>query len=301
MNNETLYIRIGRKLRPLFLIRRLEILLKFFLNSYPNNPFLTIMIPPCYMYKKDTYRLAVCNGIKMEINLRHYNDHLTYWFFKNDILLKNIIDIISPEDVVIDVGVNIGYYFLNFAKKAIQGCVLGFEPNPKVFAFAKNNCSLNPFQNIRLNNIGLGHCKGLFEMAQINDNLGMNKIVASGTKNNSFLIEVQKLDDYISQNSIPKVDVMKIDVEGFEMNVLLGAEQSIREWKPYLFVEIDERNLQMNNSSFKSMEAWLISKGYIIMNAMTLTILSDDDLTAHFDILAVHSEKLKYFLNTINS
>ena len=295
MNKEALDIRIGRKLRPLFLIRSLEKILKVFLNGNPNNPFLTIMIPPSYMYKKDTYRMAVCNGISMKINLRHYNDHLTYWFFKNDILLQNIIDVISPEDIVIDVGVNIGYYSLNFAKKACKGFVYGFEPNPKVYDFAKNNCSLNSFQNIKLNNIGLGHCKGLFEMAQINDNLGMNRIVASGTKNNNFLIEVEKLDDYVSRHSVARVDVIKIDVEGFEMNVLLGAEQAIRKCKPSLFIEIDEGNLQMNNSSFTAIKDWLTSKGYIVLNALTLTILTNEDVTPHFDILAIPSEKKEYF------
>lgn len=294
MKQEPTFIKIGRKLRPLFLIRSLEKILKGFLNGNPINPFLTILIPPSYMYKKDTVRMAVCNGIKMKINLRHYNDHLTYWFFKNDILLQNIIDIIKPDDIVMDVGVNIGYYFLNFAKKAKKGFVYGFEPNPQVFAYWKTNCELNSFQNIKLNNIGLGHFKNLFEMEQINDNLGMNRIVASGTKSSNFQIEVEKLDDYVSQHGIAKVDVMKIDVEGFEMNVLLGAEKNISKWKPSLFIEIDEGNLQMNNSSFKTMEDWLTSKGYVILNALTFTNLTTEDVTAHFDILAVHSEKMEY-------
>lgn len=295
MKREPTFIKIGRKLRPLFLIRSLEKILKVFLKGNPNNPFLTIMIPPSYMYKKDTYRMAVCNGIRMKINLRHYNDHLTYWFFKNNILLQNIIDVIRPDYIVMDVGVNIGYYLLNFANKAKKGYVHGFEPNPIVYDFAKNNCNLNPFQNIKLNNIGLGHCKNLFEMSQINDNLGMNRIVASGTQTNIFLIEVEKLDDYVSMHSLARVDVMKIDVEGFEMNVLLGAEQTIIKWKPSLFIEIDEENLQMNNGSFKAMNDWLTSKGYIILNALTLTILTKEDVTPHFDILAIHSEKKEYF------
>lgn len=92
------------------------------------------------MYKKDTYRLAVCNGIKMKINLRHYNDHLTYWYFQNGLLLKNIIDVIELEDIVIDVGVNIGYYFLNFANKANKEFVHSFEPNQEVFGYWTTNC-----------------------------------------------------------------------------------------------------------------------------------------------------------------
>ncbi|WP_320814529.1 FkbM family methyltransferase [Flavobacterium sp.] len=294
MKKESLGIRISRKLRPLFLNKWTEKLLRNCHINHPNNIFLKMMIPPSYFHKKVTIRKIVCNGINMELNLCHYNDHLTYWFAAKDTFLNNILRFVQPQDVVLDIGVNIGFYLLNFAKKANQGKVYGFEPNPTVFEFAKKNCELNQFKHVKLHNIGLGHVASSFQMAQINDNLGMNKIIAESTSG-SFTVQVQRLDDFVNQENINKVDIMKIDVEGFEMNVLLGAEAVIENHKPFLFIEIDEANLNENNASFLMMSTWLVNKGYVIKNAFSLEDLQPNETSNHFDIIAVHEDKLNLF------
>lgn len=295
MNQEPIKIKIARKFRPLFLNRFMEKGLKKSLYYFPNNKVLYTLVPTSLMHKKDQRRQVSISGIKMELNLKHYNDHFTYWFSSTDLFLKNTIKVIQPNDVVIDVGINIGNYLLHFAQKATSGSVHGFEPNIEVFNYVKKNCSLNSFKNIYLNNFGLGNSSSTFEMAQINENLGMNKIVASGTLKNTFSIQVERFDDYVIKNNISTIDVVKIDVEGFEMNVLLGAEESINKWKPFLFVEIDDENLKLNNASFKIMQKWLQEKDYVIMNAITLKELKATEIIKHFDILAVHKTKLNYY------
>lgn len=301
MAQESVFVKIGRKCRPLFLNVAFERLLKYSLTKFPDNKVLKILVPPSYMINNDRVRSFNQNDIKMELNLRHYNDHLTYWFSTQDVFLKNIVRIIQPNDIVIDVGINIGFYLLNFSKKAQHGFVHGFEPNPKVLNYAKKNCSLNGFKNIQLNNFGLGNTKSSFQMAQINDNLGMNKIVTSSESSQSFLIDVEVFDDYVEREKLSKIDVMKIDVEGFEMNVLLGAAKSIAKWKPFLFVEIDEENLKGNDASFSKMKDWLMQSGYVVLNAITLKYLSPEEISNHFDILAVHKDKMDYFQSLLKT
>lgn len=295
MAQESVFVKIGRKCRPLFLNVAFERLLKYSLTKFPDNKVLKILVPPSYMINNDRVRSFNQNGIKMELNLRHYNDHLTYWFSTQDVFLKNIVRIIQPNDVVIDVGINIGFYLLNFSKKARHGFVHGFEPNSKVLNYTKKNCSLNSFKNIKLNNFGLGNAKNSFQMAQINDNLGMNKIVATGASSQSFSIDVDVFDDYVDRENLSQIDVMKIDVEGYEMNVLLGAAKSIAKWKPFLFIEIDEENLNGNDTSFSKMQDWLLQKRYVVLNAITLEELKKEEISNHFDILAVHHDKMDYF------
>ena len=294
MKNEQLHIRIARKLRPVFLNSTFESILRHCYLKNQNSLFLEKMIPPSYLHKSVVNRFLNWNGLKMHLNLRHYNDHQTYWFADKDTFLNNILRFVQPHDVVLDIGVNIGFYLLNFAKKANQGIVYGFEPNPTVFEFAKKNCNLNQFKHVKLNNIGLGHLASSFQMTQINDNLGMNKIVPESTSG-SFTVQVQRLDDFVNQDNITKVDVMKIDVEGFEMNVLLGAEEVIEKHKPFLFIEIDEANLNENKASFQIMSTWLVNKGYVIKNAFSLENLQPNEISNHFDIIAVHHDKLNLF------
>ncbi|MFN7045870.1 MAG: FkbM family methyltransferase [Flavobacterium sp.] len=294
MSQESFFVKIARKLRPVFLNSTLESMLRNCYLKNQNSLFLEKMIPPSYLHKSVANRFLNWNGLKMHLNLRHYNDHQTYWFAGKDTFLNNILRFVQPNDVVLDIGVNIGFYLLNFAKKANQGKVYGFEPNPTVFEFAKKNCELNELQHVKLNNIGLGHVASSFQMAQINDNLGMNKIVSESTSG-SFTVQVQRLDDFVNQENIAKVDVMKIDVEGFEMNVLLGAEEVIEKHKPFLFIEIDEANLNGNKASFQMMSAWLVNKGYVIKNAFSLEDLKPNEISNHFDIIAVHQDKLNLF------
>ena len=294
MSQESILVKIARRFRPVFLNKTLENTLRNCYLKNQNNLFLEKMIPPSYLHKSVANRFLNWNDLKMHLNLRHYNDHQTYWFAGKDTFLNNILRFVQPQDVVFDIGVNIGFYLLNFAKKANHGNVYGFEPNPIVFEFAKKNCELNQFQHVNLHNIGLGHVESSFQMAQINDNLGMNKIVAESTSG-SFTVQVQRLDDFVNQESIAKVDVMKIDVEGFEMNVLLGAEEVINKHKPFLFIEIDEANLNGNKASFQMMSTWLADKGYVIKNAFSLEDLQPNEISNHFDIIAVHQDKLNLF------
>ena len=294
MKNEQLHIRIARKLRPVFLNSTFESILRHCYLKNQNSLFLEKMIPPSYLHKSVVNRFLNWNGLKMHLNLRHYNDHQTYWFADKDTFLNNILRFVQPHDVVLDIGVNIGFYLLNFAKKANQGIVYGFEPNPTVFEFAKKNCNLNQFKHVKLSNIGLGHLASSFQMTQINDNVGMKKIVPQSSSG-SFTVQVQRLDDFVNQDNITKVDVMKIDVEGFEMNVLLGAEEVIEKHKPFLFIEIDEANLNENKASFQIMSTWLVNKGYVIKNAFSLEDLQPNEISNHFDIIAVHHDKLNLF------
>lgn len=288
--------KIFRKFRFLFLFKPFEFFLRNLLNNKNSNKYLSLLVPQHYKYKKNDYRYFNELGIKMKLNLNHYNDHLTYWYFKKDILLNNIVNFINDKDIVFDVGVNIGYYLLNFSKKASNGYVYGFEPNPKVFNYVKYNCELNFSKNIHLSNIGLGNKEGNFKMAQINDNLGMNQIINSEKKQiNSFTVKVDILDNFVKKNKIPTINVIKIDVEGFEFNVLKGAEKSIQNFKPILFIEIDEKNLNENNTSFKEIQTWLSHREYVLYDANSINIINNKITVNHFDILAIPSEKLSSY------
>ena len=294
------FAKICRKSRFIFLFKTTENILRFTLNKYPKNLYLSLLVPPHYCYKEDQIRDFNRDGIKMKLNLKHYNDHLTYWFSKKDKLLNNIVKLIKVNDVVFDVGVNIGYYLFNFSQKATQGCVYGFEPNPKVFKYVKHNLELNSFKNIVLTNLGLGNEKGVYKMAQINSNLGMNKIVESNSALKTFDISVDTLDNFVFENNISKIDVIKIDVEGFEFNVLKGAIESLKKFKPILFIEIDNQNLIKNNSSYFKLKNWLNLHEYCIYDASDFKELEEGFFNEHFDILSIPKDKVESYSSFLN-
>lgn len=149
------------------------------------------------------------------------------------------IDVMSrflkKESGYLDVGTNIGYH-----ARAVQrqtGCdVMGFEPNPNHFVVASYNCQGLPIQIV---NAAVGNHSGKtfikhFEPDQV-ENFGNISIVESGGDE----VELIKLD----QLNIVKCDLIKIDVEGFELQVLEGAVNILNKFKPVIFYEAQEEEL----------------------------------------------------------
>ncbi len=102
-------------------------------------------------------------------------------------------------------------------------------------------------------------------------------------------IAIEKLDDFLTGRNIFRADLIKIDVEGFELSVLKGGEDIIRTSKPTLFIELDDDNLRDNNTTASSMIELLISFGYKNIyrasDRSPLTPLSDFQ-HVHYDIVA---------------
>lgn len=89
--------------------------------------------------------------------------------------------------------------------------------------------------------------------------------------------------------SWPTVNLIKIDVEGYELRVLLGAEATLKKFYPILFIEINDANLCYQGDSARDLIQFLFRIGYTrITNATTEQLISiDEDITnQHLDIIA---------------
>lgn len=136
---------------------------------------------------------------------------------------------INKDSMYVDVGVNIGYHSLAMHRET--GCaIVGFEPNPKHFAVAGENCKGLPIQ---IFNAALGSRKEVIKMTDIDidgeGNYGETKQDDEGT------VEAQCVT--LDSLNVPKIDGMKIDVEGFELEVMKGAEKTINKYRPVIFYE----------------------------------------------------------------
>jgi FkbM family methyltransferase len=132
--------------------------------------------------------------------------------------------------VMFDVGANVGNYSRFIMENSSPGCTLySFEPSPSTFESLKNN--LSSFKNCIPVNMALGKATGTLDL-YYND---INSVHASlihrdmshwGTEYNldsKVTIQTETLDNFCRNNNIDRIDFLKIDVEGFEYNLLLGA------------------------------------------------------------------------------
>ncbi|HET9393749.1 MAG TPA: FkbM family methyltransferase [Candidatus Rubrimentiphilum sp.] len=150
----------------------------------------------------------------------------------------------STAPIVIDAGANIGLHIVAWAEAvpALRG--YAFEPVAANVELLETNLrSHSLLDRVRVERSVLGAAVGSVVLHETDDaayssiiDTGRRKIVAS------YDVPATTVDDYVASNAIAQLDLLKIDVEGYEDAVLEGAQRSIATHRPHLFVEISAEN-----------------------------------------------------------
>lgn len=251
--------------------------------------FVSKLVPPGYLYKKKTYRTVIRNGITYRLDISNSIDNFVYFNFPEK-TYDTVTDVIKQADVIIDIGANIGITTLFFASLNEKAKVYAFEPHLKSFMRCKENASLNNFKNITYLNKGLGAVKGFEKLYEIRENNpGMNRILKENKNVPFTTITIDTLDDFTRDKNISKIDFIKIDVEGYEYEVIYGGRKTIAESKPVMLVELDDNNLREHNRSARELLLLLQELGYnTFYHAIEHTVLlpENDFRNCHFDVVA---------------
>jgi FkbM family methyltransferase len=144
----------------------------------------------------------------------------------------------APGSVVIEVGANIGAHTVGLARLVgSQGRVLAFEPQRLVFQTLCANVALNSLENVDCYWAAVGSQEGFVTVPDLSprQELNFGGVTLLGAQSGQR-VSCVTLDRFIS---LPKVSVIKIDVEGMEADVLRGSEQLLKKFKPILYVEND--------------------------------------------------------------
>ena len=139
--------------------------------------------------------------------------------------------IVEPKlgDIVSDIGAYVGDTALWFSKAVgPQGKVYAFEPEPSNFAKLKANLERNKVTNVIPLQLALSENEG--EM-RVSSGAGSSVITQAGTGKS---VKVTTIDNFVEANTLPRVDFIKMDVEGHELKVLKGADETIKTFKPSL-------------------------------------------------------------------
>jgi FkbM family methyltransferase len=148
---------------------------------------------------------------------------------------------------IVDVGAYIGMYSLFFARAAgRKGKVFSFEPNPKNYEELVFNLELNALKNVKAYNLALGRDKSEMKLvvpaysSRGSLNSEVQRKLLKTENCGCFDVKVESLDNLIKNGLVLKPDFIKIDVEGFEAEVLEGMSETIAEYKPELLIELHE-------------------------------------------------------------
>jgi FkbM family methyltransferase len=272
--------------RNFFRIQPFEKILVSLTCGRPARHFFSKFVPNPYQYPVNSLRVIERKGIKMRLDISDYIGHYIYFGFE-DPSFESLMQLCTDGANVLDVGANVGWTVLNIAKRIQTGMVLGFEPDPFNYQRCMENVSLNDPRNVLLFPVGLSDIKATLNMeVRVASNRGGNRILSSGA---GHQVEVVKLDDFEPIKNLGHVDLIKIDVEGYEMNVLKGARGLLEKHHPVLFIEVDDSNLRDQGYSARELIVFLNDNAYhnLVSSDDGRSITSTDDFTkCHFDIVA---------------
>ncbi|MBS4066033.1 MAG: FkbM family methyltransferase [Chitinophagaceae bacterium] len=153
---------------------------------------------------------------------------------------KMLFKLIKDGDTIFDIGANIGWYSNHLAKKFPNSVIFSFEPIPETFNQIRANTELNGAMNIKLNNLALSSKKEklIFYYSPTVTGASSSQNITENQNMTRLELEADSIDNFITTNSIPKLDFVKCDVEGAEYFVYQGGFETFKHHKPIVFTEM---------------------------------------------------------------
>lgn len=166
---------------------------------------------------------------------------------------------VRPGTLVVDVGANIGFFTRRFARWVSDGGrVLAIEPESGNFERLVELVKTKGLHDqVEALHMAAAECDGTLFLSVNPHHPGDHHLAASGVP-----VQAAALDTLLRERDWPPVSLIKIDVQGAEYRVLLGAAEVLARWHPTLFVELDEQRLNDYGSSALSVAAFLGTFGY---------------------------------------
>jgi FkbM family methyltransferase len=205
---------------------------------------------------------------EMNMDLRSWSDRQSfflkrYYDLPGQLILKTAL---GEGDRFIDVGANIGMLTLMAARcVGPSGSIESFEPNPVAFGRLKEHVEMNQLANVKLHNAALADTPGTLELQVVGKHTGagtLGQIRDSDKSSVSMSVPVSVLrgDDVIQPSKVPTT--LKIDVEGFELNVLKGFETLLRENRPLVIAETVPWYLKRAGTDLNTLYDFMAERGY---------------------------------------
>lgn len=181
-------------------------------------------------------------GLSYRGNLQSHIDwHVYFYGAYERHLLFLLRDIAKAEGrtIFVDVGANVGQHSLFMS--IVSDSVHSFEPYPRVRQFLENTIKDNNLSNVTVHPVGLGVRNETLPFYEpIGDNLGLGSFKGIHGRMDmkpSRELEVVRGDEYFLEKQIKGTNIFKIDVEGFERNVLEGLVETLRLERPFIVME----------------------------------------------------------------
>jgi FkbM family methyltransferase len=199
-------------------------------------------------------RLA--DGTRLELDLGDRTQALAYLTRRySDELIRQIVGRLPDAGLLFDVGANAGLVTFQVAQRRPDARIVAFEPNPAAVEAWQRNRRLSASRSVTLEATAVGDQVGSVNLDAPATDLGAGLVAPSGR---GVEVPATALDAYCASRGIDRIDVVKVDVEGFEPEVLRGAREllaagAIRS----LIVELNDGHFARRGGSRRAIVEWL--------------------------------------------
>ncbi len=277
---------VSRALRRTFLRALPASVRTRLLASYPN---LRKAAPEGMQFVFPNY----LGDISVKINTRFKVERIMWTGTYEPPLIRLLQSLDTHGWICCDIGANVGAITLALAKfVGPKGKVFAFEPGPPNLRRLRDNLNLNPelSKSVEMIAAGVGRAPGELYWAEEKGNPGNALLRKTGTHE----AKVITLDDFAREHAISKLDFVKIDVEGMELEVMQGAAETLLRFLPILYFETLPRYTDTGSgATFADMHHFLVKKvGYTLHSIDLQGRLQPQDKQHHAGYtVAVHPSK----------
>lgn len=172
--------------------------------------------------------------------------------------------ILPPDGVAMDIGANIGLSAVVLATLLPRGRVIAAEPAPRTAQALRETLALNGMEGrVAVEQVAVSAAPGKTAFSADATHSAGSKIVDEGTMDRAALapviVPVTTLDGLVARHGLARLDLVKVDVEGYEGDVLEGAQGAIARFRPAFILEFNAWTLMCNRNANPRtvLEAWL--------------------------------------------
>lgn len=177
---------------------------------------------------------------------------------------------VVPEDaVVLDCGAHAGQFTKLFAAMAPKGHIYAVEPGSYAFSILRRAVAFNRLGNVTVKRLGLSDAAGELELSMPvkksgSYGFGLSHFgrVTDPRPHLTETVTVSTVDDFVARHGLERLDLIKADIEGWEMRVLTGARRTLERLRPALYLELEDDFLKRAGDSLETAWNMLTDLGY---------------------------------------
>ncbi len=173
---------------------------------------------------------------------------------------NELLNLIPSNGIFVDIGANIGMFSVYFALKREDISLFCFEPEKSAFACLSKNMQQFSNDRVHLFHHALGNRSEEKELFRSQNNDGGHSLILDqqglSDRGQGDVVSVKVFDDLVEDGTIMSLpDAIKVDVEGFELNVLKGMKKTIQLKKPIILIECDNKDLSQKGPFYQFFES----------------------------------------------